>query len=205
MKTKKKAAKKSVKKVVVKPFTKTEEKRVIIIKDAISQLNLEVYKAEHDGYVNLDSKVDTLTDDYDTLNATCKLLTGKDASKIELKEVFSKVINQQQPCGVCLRGALLLSSIRKFNNYPLSEIGKLDTEAQNITANIFGEKNAELMENYYEGTAINRVEGHDDYDDNGDSEYSRFEDKYPNLTERLIVILKNALKNRGTFKPEQLN
>lgn len=177
-------------------LTRVQNKRVIILKDALKQIKLKSYIAETEcGYVNANykSNIDNEIDDLE--NKLSK--EGKDTSKIELRDSLKDLVNPEKPCQVCARGALLLSSISKFNNYSLEKAyaGGLDSNARDVTARIFGKKNSELMENFFENNSVN-----DETSEEG-AKREIFREKYPDETDRLKAILRNAIRNNGTFKP----
>lgn len=191
-------AKKTLKKEKVKKLTKLQEKRVAIAKDAIAQLNTEAYVAATGQYVGLDWQQ---TDEIEAAAGACKLFTGKDASDFEFNKVLDNVVSKQNPCEVCAKGALFLSSIRKFNNFTLEEAsdGDLDNMASHKVQEIFGEKNADLIEIFYEKWDADQ--DMNPLDEETFEKVEKWANKYPNNTDRLIAILKNIVKNNGEFIP----
>ncbi len=190
-----KKAKKAKK--VVKPLTKIEQKRVDVLKDAIAQIRAESYNVmSGTGYVNQDNS-SRLNGEIKALVQICELIEGKDASEVEFKKYFDKLITPKKPCQVCAKGALLLSGIRKFNNFTLEDAlnDGLDDAAGNNggTYAIFGKENADRMEAYFEGNDPCV------YDEDGNC--TQWNDNYSDDEEILIAIFQNAIANRGTFKP----
>lgn len=178
MKTKKKTIKKAAK------LTKIEEKRVAILKDAIAQIKRQAYIAQRcNGYVV----------NYDMDEEINEFCTIKNAQK-EFKTVINRFINPEKPCEVCAKGAILLSAIRKFNNFTIEQATYegLDNKASTKARQLFGRKNADEMERFFENYSL----------------FATFEqnDKW-NLksdNEKLIIIFQNAIKNKGIFKPDQI-
>lgn len=94
-------------------------------------------------------------------------------------------------CYVCARGALFLSAVRKSNNftpdYDTSHIS--DDEFAPVEDRFFTRKQCDLIEAVYEGFPNMTPSGSD------------FHDHYSNDNERLAAILRNIIKNNGTFIP----
>ncbi len=130
----------------------------------------------------------------------CNLPENTDLEKFELKNVLPQLVNKAKPCTVCAKGALCISGIAKFNNFKLSDIEVLDDEASEYVQKIFGKENANKMECYFEnseGFMNNKSLVNIDH-------INAFNNKYSDEQDRLLVILKNALKNKGIFKPNQI-
>lgn len=167
-------------------LTPLQAKRVAILKDAIKQIENEVYIAQScNGYVVsnvLHKDIDILCDVY-----------SRDS---ELKPFIDILITPAKPCEVCAKGAILISAIRKFNNCSLgdAEDQGLDEKASYRAQQLFGTTNADLMEKWFETDSSLLF---DDYDDIYKWDY---------LTDnaKLILIFKNAIQNKGIFKPKQI-
>lgn len=195
METKKKPTKKATKKA---KLTALEAKRVAILKDALAQIKAEAYDVKsNNGYVrndNLHYNIERLCDMAD--------IVAPKGEKTELQYFMNKLVNKEKPCEVCAKGAIFLSSIRKFNNLSLKEISGggdiLDSIASDKVRQLFGRENADLMEEYFESGNPD----HEDWDLDGND---LPEDPWIKIsdTDRLIRILKNAIRNKGIFKPEQ--
>ncbi len=184
-------------------LTPTEAKRVAIAKDALKQVQLEkIVVLSSNGYIvsnELDEKIDTLASEIEA--------QGNILAKVELREHLDKMLNEAEvdsgyKCEVCAKGALFLSAVRKFNNFSLSDAqyGGLDDCASSETRKIFGQNNADLIETYFEKTDPYKLIK----DDEGYMLDFRWSDGWKNDTERLVIILKNVIANKGTFKPNQL-
>lgn len=194
-KTKKKAVK----------LTAIETKRVAVLKDAIAQIKIGRYSVESGtGYV--DNNTD-LRERLEKAADACELFTGKTANEVEFNKFFDKIITPDEPCQVCAKGAMLLSTINKFNNFTLQDAADKNLDhlagVEDGTHELFGSENADKMEEYFEGN--------DDYDrdengklvdiDNYEGETYKWSDQYPEDDDRLIAIFQNAIRNKGTFKP----
>jgi len=180
-----KKIKKLVKKVVkkakkkAKPLTAEQKKIVIILSDALAQLKVEAYNANPGSYISID------------LDEAIGGIKNSDNNK-ELKAFLPKLVTSSKPCNVCAKGAIFLSGVRKYNNFTIGDAKEcsLDDVAGNKARDLVGYENADLMEQYFEG-----------WDDDGTGQADEWEEKYPDPTDRLIAILKNAIKNKGTFTP----
>ena len=175
--------KKTIKKVVKKAkLTKEQTKIVAILKDALAQLKAEVFVASTGIYVDwgLDGKISEIKN-----------------KKEELKKYLPELVTKQKPCEVCAKGAIFLSGIRKFNNFTVGEAQNviLDDVANYKACDLVGSKNADKMEIYFE-------RWYDNEDETGEL-VEKWEDKYPEPHDRLVAILKNAIKYKGTFTPEK--
>ena len=166
-KTLKKAAKKALKKKLTKA-----EMRVAVAKDALKQLELEKYKACRGTYVdwNLEDKIRESDED----------------------EQVQKIIKEHEStCQICARGALLMSSIRKFNDVTVKDFNK---NWEKKSKQIFSTQTLELAEIAFE--RWNKL----DHNAKQDRAYN-FGIKYSYDNERLKAILKNIIANKGEFKP----
>lgn len=177
-----------------------QNKRVAIAKDALLQLKAGIYHPKAgNGYVPALDDVD-----FESIANGCEILTGESAEKVELKSYLDKLVNNKKPCEVCAKGALFLSSIRKFNNFSIQDAadnnGDISYKASEIAEDIFGVNNAKLIEAYFESDSGYLPV----WSEQEVVKINQFEVKYPNSVERLEVILKNIIKNKGTFKPEVL-
>lgn len=95
-------------------------------------------------------------------------------------------------CTVCAKGALCLSAIRKFNSYG-GTAGKLgdDEGVMKVLKRFFGHRQTELIEAAFE-----------EWGDEGQAAQN-YRDKN-NLfydSKAIVAIMKNIIKNGGTFKP----
>lgn len=158
----------------MKTISKAQQ-RVAIARDAIKQINGDIYKPTCMIWVNGILKVDN------------DLLDG-DGGKQQLQPIL---VESQPKCMVCARGALLLSMVRKYNSYTLADLRR-GNEGQ--LRKLFGNRQIEQMEAAFErweetnqGYSAKRSQA--------------FGSNYATDKDRLIAILKNIIKNNGTFKP----
>ena len=179
-----------------KKLTK-EQKRVLIAKDALAQLMLGKIKVKQNtGFVVFAERA----------IEKIKRAVLKDSS-IELKKLLPKVVDD---CTVCAVGALFLSHVRNFNNFRAKRAtttnGIVDSvcpreyhngyghvkDGTNKVLKYFDIDNLILIEKAFEGWWS-------DYDYVNTHQYII---DYPNSRTRLKVILKNIIRNNGTFVPE---
>jgi hypothetical protein len=181
-------------KVIKKPLT-ISEKRVAVLKDAIAQIKRETYVLkESNGYVQ-----EELTYNIKTLVEAAETLEPGSSKKLQLQKYLDRLLKEISTCEVCAKGALLLSSIRKFNHVTLQEVEECDLEnmASKKMRKLFGKNNADRMENYFENDVIYGFSSTYEEDD----KMQEFYDKYPNDNDRAIAIFKNAIRNKGIFRP----
>ena len=97
----------------------------------------------------------------------------------ELKKVLAK---SKDKCYVCALGALFVSAVNRFNKYQITTdwagIGKYETT--NYLCKYFSDSQMGLIEDVFEFRCP----------------------VYMNSENHMINIMKNIIKNKGTFKPE---
>jgi hypothetical protein len=155
------------------------EQRVVIAKDAIKQLRAEIYHAEGGTYV--EERFDK------------KLVKCTSASKLQGLLLKSKSL-----CSVCAKGALLLSTIRKFNTITPGEFNTiLDGGINKLrpwTSNQLG-----LIEAVFEGYYYR-------YGNDIEKLIRKWRAKYINEegelddSKLLLGIMENIVRNHGTFR-----
>lgn len=179
-----------------KKLTKVQ-RRIAIIKDAIAQLKAGLYVTGDHSYVTLPKELE---------------LDSSTSAQRTLR-------NLKEPCGVCVNGALLLSAIRKENDFNVEALFRPNrlTVIDRITKDrLFDKKNIFLVEAYYEGWAVHvgcsvfRAFVGFGFTQKQLSRHrikiDKFVEKYPagkneERTDRLLAILKNMARNKGIFKP----
>jgi len=168
-----------------------QAKRVAIAKDVIAQIKLDVYNAKTGVYVsNLDIP------DVD------------DASGMQLCELLIPGTT----CDVCARGALFCSLVRKQNNVTLDDVGIDSYYGNDIDPYNFEDSENDIWGNDQIGLIESAFEcknmwygGTDDYDsEDNESKTEKaiaFGKKYKSAESRMIGIMENIIKNKGTFVP----
>jgi len=148
------------------------KKRVAVAKDVLKQLRLKKYIATRGLYFEPGSG-----EDEDLIEEGRK--DGKD-----LQEILPKIT-----CRVCAKGAILASRVNLYNEFPLDKDTDIDHVAANVSCEVFGESQANLIEVTFEGyTSWNTAA-------------SKFHKKYKTSEGTLRGIMNNIIKNNGVFKP----
>lgn len=153
------------------------QQRVAIAKDVIKQIKAEVYVARKGIYIGF-----------------------KDLSKHFGKTGISQEkARKLEPCFVCGIGAVAMSAVKLFNEislYDETQTGRYYT-AFNAVTKWFDSEQAELIEIYFE------VWTHKMYADLSQRyNLAAFAEKYPTATKRLVAIMRNIIKNKGVFIPD---
>lgn len=96
------------------------------------------------------------------------------------------------PCNVCAKGALICSIIRKENEFSGS-IEALSENVEKVLRRFFGKRQGDLIEAAFEGWGTEYT---------GTAKTIAFYERFQDSDKlRLKEILKNIIKNNGTFKP----
>ena len=179
-----------------KKLTKAE-KRVAIAKDVLKQLKTERYVATSGVYL-------------ESSNDFHKASDAADA-----KEVLAKV----EKCLVCAIGSMFMSAIGKFNNCTIGDVfaplgtgyyaseRPLKREGSDKPTTLH-----EHLEKYFTAPQLGLIEcwfeGQSNYDMfvktaflYGSQAAVNFKQKYEDDNDRLSRIMKNIIRNKGTFKP----
>ncbi len=153
----------------------TAEKRVAIAKDALAQIAVKKFVVETGNtYVGV------------------KKLPNGATSGNQLQDELKKI----PKCTVCALGACFLSSVRKFNDIKTADVlfsnefaaNTMEADGASVKVHIekyFSCDQRQMIENAFEGWSYGWPAKTTD-------------------TQRLTAILKNIIKNEGTFKPSQL-
>ena len=182
-----------VKKVKKVPFSKLSksQKRVAIARDVLEQIKQEKYVANTGSYIS-----------YMTFNG------GEYINKYEdIKKNFKKINN----CRVCAMGACLLSATKFANKLSFGDIGDSidglhNDKVKELFASIFSPLQLLMIETAFEkkheGTRVGvRLFDMDKFNYDGElRKCVAFCDSY-HPQDRMIAIMKNIIKNKGTFKP----
>jgi hypothetical protein len=169
------------------------QKRVAIVKDALSQLRQEKISAGVMYYIRAQIPYGT-------------------SGEVSLQKLLPKL----PPCHVCARGALFLSAVRKANQCLLQDCGYENCSQhanendphfleinRKVERKFFSDEQIALIEMAYEGADIRRYFGWNLYkNDKAVSALSFYKDwKVYTAGDRLEAILLNLIENEGTFKP----
>ncbi len=103
-----------------------------------------------------------------------------------------RVLEMTKKCSVCALGATMLAYVRVFDRITVGEMREHLGEYRNGPLSvIFGEKQLRLIECYYMNWAYSE---HKIYPQS-------FCDLHPDRKDRLRAIMRNIIKNKGTFIP----
>lgn len=95
---------------------------------------------------------------------------------------------KSQPCEVCAIGALFVGQVERFNKLKFTkDLYSDDLRAELIKA--FSMPQLLLIEAAFEGWSEGKFDG------------AAFATKYPDSTKRMEAIMRNIIRNNGTFKP----
>lgn len=161
------------------------ERRVEVAKDALLYVKKGFWTPQTaKGYVNLNKPI-LIKDD------TCSWSPGK------------------IDCTVCARGALFLGALNKFNNWDPREYNDIEygEDLYEISSEEFGHVEEKLwstrqvaeIEFVFESDDLGAAENWIWTDDNWDL-VRQWKRQYKQPKARLIAILKNIIRNKGTFK-----
>jgi hypothetical protein len=187
-----------------KAMTKPEQ-RVAIAKDVIAQIKLKRIKA-----LPLTYLVTNPTDDSDIRGD--QILCGV-ADDTELQSVFKEKITS---CNCCAKGAIFLAAVERFNNLPINwktrpfMHGGGYFSGELVTKHLgeyFSAEQLNMIEGAFEGFYLghNRTTREKIYkyatkhgcDVLGDRDENF---QYETAEDRLLAIMKNIVRNKGTFK-----
>lgn len=165
-----------------KKMTKAEV-RVCIAKDVLAQVKAKRFTARPGLYVSGLGLYSDLPRDEDGY------LTQ---SPINVQAVL-----KDRDCHVCALGALFVSSVDRFNacELPASDMTTMHRETlEKYLGNVFSRKQMNAIEAAFEGSSNSYPKVYN----------SAFYQAYPDSTARLVAIMKNIVRNGGTFKPSEL-
>lgn len=152
-------------------LTQNQKDRITVAKDVIASVESGWYDCERIAYVDLQPKHGKIVTDADVKNNK------------ELRDILPKRVKK---CNVCAKGAMLISTIMCLDNFPAMHdvncvlFGKAWS---NNYVSPFSAAELENMEASFEGGLGNCY-----YD-------------YPDRNNRLVAMMENVIKNKGTFKP----
>jgi hypothetical protein len=169
-----------------------EKQRIAVAEDVIKQVYLKFYAPTRGTYlkvVNLDYNI---------------------KAKPKLDDVFFDLNSAGASCAVCGIGGCFASLVRLGNNMStktgfgktpeIEEYDSIDDDKMRILLRkVFPSEQITLIECAFETSTSH---SDDDYVDMKEREKAKdFGNKYENEKTRLIGIMKNIIKNKGTFKP----
>ena len=166
------------------------EKRIAIAKDVIERIKISQFLPEQGVFCEIDG------DDISEYEG--KTITGEPITEV------CDIVNSKQYCSVCAKGGLFMSYVGYVDNLKIDDLtygtrkASLNGNEMRSLSKIFSQKQLSLIETTFENSSYNwNVE----LSDEEREICRRFHDKYRHTSERLIKIMKNIIKNNGTFKP----
>ena len=176
-----------------------KQRRVEILKDVLLQIKSGKFKAIKGNYLSLPLEIEEIKDNN----------PHKSAQEV--------LLNTTQTCGVCAKGSLFLSTIRKENELQICDLSYIDERwnaankidfdnSRGRLNKIFKANNLDLIEAAFEKW-IWYSKKDKDYRSIKDGnlgyikneKLSKFVKKYRSPKDRLIAIIKNAIKHDGIF------
>jgi hypothetical protein len=172
-----------------------KQQRIAIAKDVLKQIRAHRVKAETMTYCR----------PYDNNNGTGYILNNVKCGT-ELQTVFKEKVTE---CTCCAKGALFLSSVELYNKISVTPTMKAKTY---LGSSFENNRMVKHMRAYFDLNQINLIEyafergEHVNGGENSaETKYkaAAFGRKYPDGEDEkcLIAIMKNIIKNDGTFKP----
>jgi hypothetical protein len=163
------------------------KQRVMIAKDVIKQLKAKKLIATRGIYIEVKDEVDNL------FYSLHDLVMDHDAS-------LQETLNSIPQCQVCAKGAIFACTVMRRNQVKNNQVpdGRRDHwKGSNIApllGNIFSPMQLRLIETEFEGADIEPHMLKDEMSPNMQLDNYSAED-------RLIVIMKNIIRNNGRFRP----
>lgn len=154
------------------------EKRVVIAKDVIQQLNSGHIIASQLGYIG-------------GIELALKIKNSK--FNTDFRDIFNETT-----CYVCAKGALFVSDIMLRDEFKINSQEQIDEGL--VFTGLSSSKGITTRLNYFSKSMLSNIEWH--YE--GWQEYRWFHDKYPSDKQRMTLIMKNIINNKGEFVPEKL-
>ncbi len=169
--------------------------RVAVAKDVLKNIELKFYKAT--------------TGEYFSIEALEEDIKVKDAPK-QFNETIGVLRDKGAYCDVCGIGSCFVSLVNLGNNITTSHVVGTNTEIYQMS--IGDSKMRPLLRKVFEPSQLSLIEQafemewhYSDGEDMDDGENTgnavRFGEKYKTDKGRLIAIMNNIIKNKGTFIP----
>lgn len=179
------------------------QKRVAIAKDVIAQINCEAYQPTAGTYVSLAPSDKAKSD-------------GKSLQDLWNKPTDQMLDEGMLQCSVCAKGAMFMSHIRKDSDsckVGQAQDGQHEPNIEERLTDVFSEKQLDLIEAAFEQSgsyyANNHAETSEKYSEDKGEYYTgragkaeKFGERYSEDQERLVGIMRNIIRNDGTFVPK---
>jgi len=187
--------------VAKKPSTNTSaQMRVIIAKDILAQIESRRYCPAEGSWIagsNMIGDLDCYIED--------RLNENKNYSKIDIRGYVNKV----KKCSVCALGAIFMSQVSKFGGVTFDGNFTPTSAFFNVFEDLdcsplkkyFSVSQLELIEACFEGLA--GAHSGDVAKSSDRVSAQAYYTCYKNATKRMITIMNNIIRNKGTFVPSQ--
>jgi hypothetical protein len=169
------------------------EMRVVIAKDVIKQVKAKRIKPKRGVYIGSSAFQKQFDDAYAALYV--KGVTGTAATKIKARKV-----QVPKKCDACALGSCMISALDKYNKL---NVGNLVNDLANFNAGWDREEIIKYLCRWFARHQLNLIEDAFEYKEWHDtsSPPRTFGEKYPTSSKRLVAIMQNIIKNKGTFVP----
>lgn len=171
------------------------EKRVMIARDVIAALRAKALDAKEGSYVYIDTTRTTERywgGTYET-NVYNKFLKDSDQS-----ESFQKLLPSLPDCKVCAKGAIFVCAVARQN--------KVETAKADDVREFEGEALSENLRGIFSARQLDLIEAEFEREDMQFTLGPGWEPvmkEREDPTERMIAIMKNIIRNKGTFAPRE--
>ncbi len=174
-----------------------KQKRVLAAKDAIRWTNLGLLNPSSGSYLVIGAVL--------CIDRPPEWWDAQDQGEIQLHEQILERVEEPADCTVCGVGGLLVAKCMRFDKYAVSyqfdrDMALETCEAGDGLADLFSNAQLALIECAFEQwTTANSEFGY--ISEEAQFKASEFGFKYNDAKERFIAIMRNIVKNEGTFKP----
>lgn len=191
-----------MKNICKKPLTNAE-KRVLIAKDVIAQIKREKYLAQPGLFIS-----DSV---WEAIGGSSYGSYDVDPDNPNRGEVLLKFIEEKEKnCEVCALGGAFVSAVKLFDKCSRDDIVREDSRAttHEYLKRWFSNDQMNLIESAFEGGPFVGVNGDEEaeYDEDGNEIIPKdikkaiaFGERYQDAGERLMGIMRNIVRNKGTF------
>jgi hypothetical protein len=196
------------------------QKRVLIAKDVIAQINAKKIKPESGTFVSVEKVKGFMSsteaeERTGAWNFAMNRLCTSEGSDADVRQLY--LDNTLQQCSCCALGGMFMSCTLYNNNTTVADLEhasndisevlleETDEKLSNGLNKFFSVAQLKLIEQTFEGDNGAVFSGTDGETGEMIDEFSpraeAFYDKYKKPKDRLIAIMQNIVKNNGTFKP----
>lgn len=175
------------------------QKRVLIAKDVIAQIQAKKIRASSGDWVA-----------NEVMNDLYNIAIWDESEKISVQKLL--LAKASGECSCCALGGLMVSctlftnkeTLENYHERFASELGYLvdaDEKFDNGLNKIFSRQQLQLIEIAFEGGEGYFIPCYTNLPERLTYKATEFHDSFDNSKDRLIGIMENIIKNKGTFKP----